>query len=76
MKLKHFGVGCFPMCARCLFTDGVLQGSDSVGFFPAIKLSAGKKQRTEFRAYLYGAEAEAERLELSFFAKKCPQKVI
>lgn len=45
------------MCAWCLFTDGVLQGSDSVGFFPAIKLSAGKKQRTEFRAYLYGAEA-------------------
>lgn len=64
------------MCVRCLFTDGVLQGSDSVGFFPAIKQSAGKKQHAELRASVYGAESEAERLELSFFAKKCPQKVI
>lgn len=74
MKLKHFGVGCFSLCARCLFTDGVLQGSDSVGFFPAIKQSAGKKQRADLRAFAYGARQKQRGWSRLSLPKSDPQK--
>lgn len=73
MKLKHFRVGCFSLCLWCLFTDGVLQGSDGGGRVPSVKQSAGKNQHWDLQAFAYGTETETE-AGVNFLCQKVTTK--